>query len=82
MTYPIWLEYGSSDLIAWLFNFIYPSTNRLSDISLPERKLRRVVFPEPEGPKIAVKVDACMSPDCLCRMVLTSFLTLASILVS
>jgi hypothetical protein len=37
-------------------NLNYPSRMRLSDISLPDRKLRRVVFPDPEGPRIAVNV--------------------------
>ena len=59
-----------------------PLTVRFSDISLPERKLSRVVFPEPDGPKMAVKVESCMSPRCLCRMVLSYFLTLASIVTS
>jgi len=30
----------------------------LSDISLPDKKFSNVVFPLPEGPKMAVKVDA------------------------
>lgn len=30
---------------------------KLSDTRRDERKLRRVVLPEPDGPKIAVKVS-------------------------
>ena len=43
---------------------------RLLDISRPARKLRKVVFPEPEGPKIAVNDSAGMTPFCGCKIVL------------
>ena len=37
---------------------ISPLMVKLSDTSREERKLRRVVLPEPEGPKMAVKLSA------------------------
>lgn len=46
-------------------------------MSLPDRKFNSVVLPDPEGPKMAVKVEAWIRPDCLCNMVLVYFLTLA-----
>lgn len=46
-------------------------------MSLPERKLSKVVFPEPEGPNMAVKVDGSMRPCCLCKIVLVSVFILA-----
>lgn len=44
-------------------------------MSLPDRKLRRVVFPEPDGPRMAVKVAGCIIPRCLCKIVLVYFFT-------
>ena len=61
---------------------ISPVMVKLSETSREERKLRRVVLPEPEGPKIAVKLSAGMRPFCLWRMVLDYFLILASIWTS
>lgn len=40
----------------------FPSKTRLSDMRRPARKLRNVVFPDPDGPKIAVKDYAGMIP--------------------
>ena len=51
-------------------------------MSLPDKKLSRVVFPEPEGPRIAVNVEALMSPYWRCRIVFVYFFTLALILAS
>jgi hypothetical protein len=33
----------------------YPINVRLVDMSLPARKFKKVVFPEPDGPRMAVK---------------------------
>ena len=41
-----------------------PSRVRLFDISLPAKKFRKVVLPEPDGPKIAVKDSGGMQPVC------------------
>jgi hypothetical protein len=35
---------------------------KLLDMSLPDKKLRRVVFPEPEGPSMAVKDFSGINP--------------------
>jgi len=66
----------------WPLNLIYPSTIRLSDINLPDKKFNKVVLPDPEGPKIAVKVYEGISPDCLCKITFYSFFILAVICVS
>lgn len=68
--------------MGWLLNLNSPSTTKLSDISLPDRKLSKVVFPDPEGPKMAVKVEGCIKPDCRWSIVFTYFLIFAWILVS
>lgn len=39
-----------------------PSRIKLSDMSLPARKFRNVVLPEPDGPNIAVKDYEGMIP--------------------
>ena len=79
ITYPMSLQYGSTDSIGCRLKRIPPLTVRLSDMSLPDKKLRSVVFPEPDGPRIAVKVESWISPCCLRKMILFSFLTLAEI---
>jgi hypothetical protein len=38
------------------FTLSFPLIVRLSESNLPESKLSMVVFPEPEGPKMAVNV--------------------------
>lgn len=38
------------------FTFNFPWILKFYDNSRPESKLRRVVFPDPDGPKIAVNV--------------------------
>jgi len=38
------------------FTFSLPLIVRLSDNNLPDNKLSIVVLPDPEGPRIAVKV--------------------------
>jgi hypothetical protein len=47
---------------------------RFSESSLPESKLSRVVFPEPEGPKMAVNVYGSNLPDAFLRMFFSTFL--------
>jgi len=82
ITYPIWFEYGSRDVICWEFILIYPEMVKLSETSLDERKFNNVVLPEPDGPKMAVKLSAWIRPFCRWRIVLVYFLILASILTS
>jgi hypothetical protein len=48
-------------------------------MSLPDRKFRSVVFPDPEGPRIAVNVPERIKPDCFCNIILVSVLVLALI---
>ena len=57
MTYPIWFEKGSRELMTSELILISPVMVKFSDTSREERKLRRVVLPEPDGPKIAVKLS-------------------------
>lgn len=54
ITYAILLPISLILLRLTLFTFTVPDTSRLSLTSLPDRKLSNVVFPLPEGPKIAV----------------------------
>lgn len=77
ITYPIWFEYGSTDFTYCPFILYSPSIEMLLDMSLPPRKLRKVVLPEPDGPRMAVKDCAGMTPFCWWRMVLVYFFTLA-----
>ena len=65
-----------------LLKRIPPWIVRLSDINLPERKFKRVVFPEPDGPRMAVNVESWMRPCCFCKIVLFSFFTFATMLTS
>lgn len=68
ITYPICLQYGSTELICYLLNLIPPSTVKLLDISLPDKKFKRVVLPDPDGPKIAVKVESWIRPSWCCKI--------------
>lgn len=52
---------------------------RLSETRRDDKKFSRVVLPEPDGPRIAVKLEAGIIPFCRYNMVLVYFLTLASI---
>ena len=62
ITQPIWLEKAYKFLIMTPLILNSPSSIRLSDMSRPAKKLRNVVFPEPEGPRIAVKDEAGITP--------------------
>jgi hypothetical protein len=57
------LAYGSTLAIGFPFRKYSPYINRLLETNLPDKKLRRVVFPDPDGPRIAVKVPGCIRPD-------------------
>ena len=58
ITYPIWFEYGYNEAIVCEFILIYPAIVKLSDTSRDDKKLSNVVLPEPDGPRIAVKLSA------------------------
>ena len=70
ITYPIWLAYFYNDLTYTPLILYYPYKIRLLDMSLPAKKLRNVVLPEPEGPRIAVKDYAGITPLWECKMIL------------
>lgn len=76
------MEYFSRFLITTPLILYYPWSIRLSDISRPAKKFKKVVLPEPDGPKIAVKDSAGIIPFCVCRIVLLGcFLIFASIFI-
>lgn len=62
ITYPIWFEYASTDETATPLIRYSPSSIKLSDISLPAKKFKNVVLPDPDGPNMAVKDSAGTMP--------------------
>jgi hypothetical protein len=53
------------------FNYKFPSIIRLGEANLPLKKFNKVVFPEPEGPRIAVKVPGLRTPSLLLIIILS-----------
>ena len=51
----------------------FPRTSKFFDNNLPESKFKSVVFPEPEGPKIAVIDPAENLPEQTLSIVLIAF---------
>ena len=82
ITYPIWFEYGSTDCISDPLILYDPYNFKLLDINLPAKKFRKVVLPDPEGPKMAVNDSAGIHPFCGCKIVLYYDLTFALISIS
>lgn len=70
ITYAIWFAYGWRSFTCCPFKYNSPYIYRLSEASRPLKKLSRVVFPEPEGPIIAVNVPGLMIPFILFKSVL------------
>lgn len=60
-----------TSLILYPFRINSPLTVRLVPINLPLKKFSKVVLPQPEGPKIAVKCPGYNLPEILLRMVLS-----------
>jgi hypothetical protein len=56
------LAYFYNDLTYTPLILYYPYKIRLLDMSLPAKKLRNVVLPEPDGPRIAVNDYAGITP--------------------
>lgn len=61
-------------MMLWELIWTSPVMVKLSETSLDDRKFNKVVLPEPDGPSMAVKLSAWISPLCLWRMVLVYFL--------
>lgn len=73
ITYPTTPLYSAIVSIGFPLAFSYPLNIKLSERSLPDRRLSIVVFPEPEGPKIAVTVFGENLPEHSFKMVLSHF---------
>lgn len=54
------------------FKFKLPLISILLDTSLPDKKFRKVVLPQPEGPNIAVNFPGFKVPERLLRRVFFS----------
>ena len=60
--------------VASPFTFNFPDTFRFYESNLPESKFNKVVFPEPEGPRIAVNVLGSNLPEAFLRIFFSTFL--------
>jgi hypothetical protein len=55
------------------FTFNFPNTLRFYESNLPESKFNKVVFPEPDGPRMAVNVLGSNLPEAFLRIFFYSF---------
>lgn len=73
ITYPTTPLYSAIVPIGFPLAFSYPLNIKLSERSRPESRFSIVVFPEPDGPKMAVIVFGENLPEHSFKMVLWHF---------